>query len=240
MTRQRPALGPSVVCEDVSPPAMDALDLAGDTNLSSTASGFFSHPNVALIGPALLQLISEQQTCIQFKELCALGRLKPTYHDIQYIYTAQIAADYRLLEMPFSEAEGDIAPAQDAVRLALYIFAQPIVNVAKPASAFCRAMARQLQEALELSELFAFWESSNDLLLWVLFIGARISHGQEEWAWLVSHIALIVTVLDIRSRDEMKGVLMGFFYFSNSFDETLEEVWREVDIILQAPKSCLK
>ena len=78
------------------------------------------------------------------------------------------------------------------------------------------------------------WDPSFDLLLWVLFVGAQVSYGQEEWAWLIAHIAMAVRLLGLESQDKLREVLVGFYYLSTLFDETLDKVWRDVDIVLQA------
>lgn len=235
MTGTRPVLEPIIRCEDrISSTTLEAVDCPHNTSVGSMAGRFFAASNALLIGPQLLHLISEQRKCIAFKELCTLGVLNPPYDDIQYIYSLQVANDYELLMIPFNQECGEISPVQEALRLVLYIFAQPIIAVASPKAAFSRSMVRQLQAALECSECSTLWQRNFDLLLWVLFIGAHISYGEKEWDWFLAHIAMITRVLGIRSANEVKGVLSGFYYFPKLFDGTMEIVWKDTSVILQS------
>lgn len=147
MLRLRPFLEPpAMICEDeLSLYACESLNVPEDTIFRKQGSRFFAASNADLIGPALLGIISEQRRCVLFKQLCLARRLIPTYEDIQTIDTTQMATDYQLLHLPFTTNGSNLTPMQDAVRLAVYIFAQAIMTVANQFSAFSRSMSTQLK-----------------------------------------------------------------------------------------------
>lgn len=234
MVRARPALVPALLCEDqVSRPTLDALRPCPFSSLEVMTSRFFEPLNAALLGPEILHLISEQAKCISFKELCVLDQLIPTYEDIQFIYTLQMVVEYRLLSMPFDTVQHPLTSAQESIRLALFVFAQPIISVTESSAAFTRSMARQLKESLERTEMSSLWAPNFDLLLWVLIIGAHIANGQEEYPWLIAHISKLVKILQLQAVDQIEQMLLGFYYFQRSFGPTLANVWNDVQQILQ-------
>ena len=196
-----------------------------DSISGSMTHSFFKPTNAHLLGPELLHPISEQRKYIVFKELCLAGDLIPTYEDCQYFYSAQTLAEYQLLSLPFDNAEHPLTPAQESVRLALFIFARPFIALIKP-SAFTRTMFRKLRASLQRSEISSLWAPNYELLLWVLFIAAHISNSQDEWTWVIVHISELVKLLRLHTVSQIEEILVGFFYPEDCLGRTLIDVWR--------------
>lgn len=101
--------------------------------------------------PALLEVAVKQQMVIDFHYI---WEYEPTSADVQYINGQVMSVEYRLTTL---RADESLTPAQHAVRLALFIFSQPFILVAKPNTAFCRAMTKRMKGWLEESELGSLW-----------------------------------------------------------------------------------
>lgn len=200
------------------------------------ASCFFTASNKRLIGPKLSRVITDQRKFVLFRTLCSRGRLVPSEEEIQAVYAQYMATIYQLLVRPSSKptAEG-LTPEQDSVRLALFLVTQPALSVSQPTSAFSRSIAKQLRSALEHTEMSKLWESSSSLLLWILYMLAHISYGEDQWPWIITHVAMLTKAMDIGSRKQMQEVLSGFYFFPDPSVTTLQKVWSDVQIVLQAP-----
>lgn len=189
---------------------------------------FFRPSVVALLGTDLLQLVDSQRQCTLFTLLHSQGSSDPPLEQIQQAYAQGIALEHQLLSLPFDPGKPSLTPQQDAVRLTLFVFAQPTVLMMKPLCAFARAMAGQIKEALGNTDLLSMWNSNSDLLLWVLFIGAFISRWQDEWGWFVGHIRNAVRASCTQTLEELEELLLGFFYIRENFGYALHSVWRAV------------
>ena len=234
MTRAQPRLVPVLLCKnEVSHRVSNALRTLPSFMAGEMTASFFKPANAFLLGPEMLHLISEQRKYVLFKELCILDHLRPTYEDVQFIYTTQTLVEYQLLSLPFDNIGHPLTPAQESVRLALFVFAQPIITLTKPSSAFTRSMARQLKESLLCTEMPSLWSPNFDLLLWVLFIAAHISDGQEEWTWVVTHISKLVRLLRLQALNQVEEILLGFYYPQDAFGRTLIAIWRDAQQTLE-------
>ena len=211
---------------------MESLNTACPADLGHIASQVFRPANLSILGESLPQIILKQQRFLRFKELCETKQLLPSSEDIQYTYTLQVASDFDLLDLPYTSAK-DLTPIQDAVRLALYIIAQPIVRIATTSSAFSRAMAQQLKKAIDRCDKAELWVANADLLLWVIFVATYVSHGQEEWSSLIAYMAMTVEAFGIETESEMEEMLSGSVYVKKFCGEALGRAWRDVEVILQ-------
>jgi hypothetical protein len=171
-----------------------------------------------------------QQRCLHFKELCREGLLTPTVEDIEYIYTIQITADFELLDLPYRAI---LTPVQEAAALALYVIAQPLARIAPTSSAFYRSMAQQLKSAVERLDMADLLSSKlrAELFLWIVFVALYVSAGQEDWPVLITYMTTTVEALGIETESEMEKTLSGFVYLRKFCGETLERVWRDIDVL---------
>lgn len=179
------------------------------------------------LGPALLHVATKQRTVMHFRCICSRGDYSPTPTDMQYIYGLEMSVEYHLTVL---RADESLTPAQHAVRLALFIFPQPFILVAKPNAAFCRAMTKRMKKWLERSDLVSLWAPKCDLLLWVLFVTAHISIGEAEWPWVLSCLSTLISFLGLQSVGEMEKVLNGFYYHPPFFMVTAEKIWAEHEL----------
>lgn len=204
------------------------------TNLRSTLSlspsSFFRPATADALGSKLLHLISEQRSYIRFMELCVLDLVRPTYEEMRVAYATQFSIEYQLLSLPFEETDKPLTPLQETVRLALYVSAQPIVHVSKPSAAVFRAIAAQLKESVERVDMLALCNNNRELLLWVLFVIAHISKGEEEWIWCVTRISQVVESLGLSTVKQIEDALRGFYHLGESFSATIEEARASIDV----------
>lgn len=226
-------------------PGLKPLDLGGPRRLSAAAQAAMNHvwegPRVVashlftkhaeFLGPALLEVALKQRAVMHFRFLVGRGVYEPSPADMQYIYCQQMSVEYQLTAL---RADRSLSPGQQAVRIALFVYPQPFILVAKPNAAFCRAMTKRIKTWLEQSDLINLWAPNYDLLLWVLFVTAHISFGETKWPWVLSYLSSLVGLLGLQSADEVESVLNGFYYDAKYFRVTVNKIWAEHEWVVGA------
>ena len=224
MTRTAPRIKPPRTCGSQN--HLMQLETNSCTSFAKTTTGFFRTSKADVLCSELLQIICRQRLYIAIRGLGSTGVIELGPSEMQAISKTQMQVDYRLLCLPFEgQNDSTLSPIQNIVRLSLFVFAQPIVNIVKSSSAFNRSMTLQIRASLEQIDLCSLEGTSPDLLTWVLFILGHISRGQPEYGWAASHLARLLRKMQLESIDDLRDVLSEFYYFDNSFEETLKDVW---------------
>ena len=99
------------------------------------------------------------------------------------------------------------------------------------------ALVRNLKASL--TRLLHAKSSRTHLLLWLLSVGGITAHSMPERSWFVGHLSVIVTDLNIRIWEDMRGHLVALtlhdqFCDINSFALWQEVVWK-LDLTTQEP-----
>lgn len=71
------------------------------------------------------------------------------------------------------------------------------------------------------------WAACHDIYLWVMFMGANSSKDHPERPFFVDGFSKVVRLLGLKTCEEARELLLGFFYTDYHFWEALREVWRE-------------
>lgn len=86
-----------------------------------------------------------------------------------------------------------------------------------------------LRAALEVTIPSGLFELCPDLLIWLLFIGAACSQTlPSERAYFVSELATAVRLHDVSSWQEVRSILLGFFYADRVHLPMLRQIWQEI------------
>jgi hypothetical protein len=233
MIRTRPPFRPPTlsICH-VSKSTRDVIDHCPGQMLNRMATGFCTPANRKLLNPAIMKAIASIRTYLQFRGLSCTAAMRSTSQEFEFFYIKQCAVEYDLLSMPFDDGLSPLTPLQNAVRLVLFIFGFATYTRFEPSAAYTQAIVAQLKESLEAVDLETLWTS--DLLLWTFFFGAHISRQTRERPWFIACLVRSTRQLEIRSADEMQGMLLRFFYIGGFSRESLLEIWHEVSSAGQA------
>lgn len=99
-------------------------------------------------------------------------------------------------------------------------------------------MSDMLKVALLETDLLSFWAPHSILLLWVIFAGACVSQSKKERPWFIFHLARGIRLLKLQTLDQLRAMLLPFFYLDRMFKERLTKMWEEANAIAQAPGDC--
>ena len=231
MTRVRPPFAPPVLDElGVSASTGDMLKHCPAQELGLTASGFCTRFTVEALGLRMLELVAQRRKYFLFKALSSRNFVQPTSEEHEYFVLTELLVDYRLLSLPF-ESDTVITPLQECVRLALFTFGHLTKMSFEPGSLWTRALVNQFKESLEQTDLASFWSPLSTLLLWIVFLGAHVSQSLKEHPWFILHLANGVNLLKLQAADEMREVLVRFFYVETCFAQSMQTIWEEASLI---------
>lgn len=71
------------------------------------------------------------------------------------------------------------------------------------------------------------WATCHDIFFWVMFIGAHSSRDQPERSFFVNEFSKAAGHLGLKTCEDARELLLGFFYTDHMFWESLREVWWE-------------
>ena len=237
MARSPPPFPPPIVDRGhVSQRVREKLEDCPDPELKLTACDFCTHPVIKELGLDFLELVANRRSYTLFREMSSGDAAWPTPEELEYFTLTEMFVDYRVLLM-LSEgnpsSENQLTPIQESVCLAFLMFGHISSTTFQPASwwSWMRSMTEQLRNALVRSNLSTFWDRNSKLLLWVLFIGARASHGQLARPWFIAQVTRVIAFLVLKSRAETKALLNRFFYVELYFGKHLDVLWEEVHVV---------
>lgn len=213
------------------PRTLEAIQTCQLPAISKMGTRFFEPPNRRLLCPRMLELIAHQRQYVSFNHLCVLGSLDPTDDDAEAAAYMQMSVEHELLSLPFEDRQLTLLPYRDAIRIALFVFGQPICTVIKPTSAFARSLSGQLMRRLESAGCTLRRPGNRDLSIWLLFILAFISYEQEDCVWAVGILAELVAEHQLQTVEQFELLLCGFFYIDMWFRNTVTKVWEDVQIL---------
>jgi hypothetical protein len=122
-----------------------------------------------------------------------------------------------------------LTPPQESVRLSLFIFYYLTLLRFEPA-----VISNMLKLSLQKINLPSFWaphQRHHSLLLWVMFVGARVSQSKKERPWFIFYVARGMRFLALQSIDQLRDVLSRYFYLDRLFGESLTKIWKEVNLV---------
>jgi hypothetical protein len=138
--------------------------------------------------------------------------------------------DHRLLAYPYVNTQSP-RPKQEACRLAFIVYSNAHYNVIQPSSKIARCLVQDLQAALKATDLSSLWGNACAVLVWVLFLGAHMSFGQQERPWFVTILARAVRKCSLYRWLDVRECLLFYYYSSRVFEVSFCAVWTEVEIL---------
>lgn len=202
--------------------------------ISKMGTCFFDESKKRLLTPQLLNLITQQCQYISFNSLCAMGGLDPADQDSDAAASLQMMVEYELLSLPFEGSRLRRLPYSDAIRLALFVFGQPICTIINPTSSFARSVSAQLRRKLETASCTLRRKANRDLSIWLLFITAYVSYGQQDCVWAIGILSELVSEEQIETVEQFEELLCGFYCIDMWFRGTVKKVWDDVKIVHSA------
>ncbi|PYH49056.1 uncharacterized protein BP01DRAFT_119931 [Aspergillus saccharolyticus JOP 1030-1] len=139
---------------------------------------------------------------------------------------------------PTGEVKGD-ASIEGCVRLACLLFHNNVLWNFYPAVApvFPKPIIN-LRLALEATMKAGYFELCRDVLIWILFIGATSSGLLPDRAFFVNELVVVVRQEGIQTWQELRALLLGFFYVDRCYLGPLRELWDELQTVPVLSPEC--
>jgi hypothetical protein len=226
---------------------------ASHPHLADLGQAFFDPSVETAIGPELLQLLRNMRGIMLWREHYRETRGNPSAAEMTYFHNLSWHTRFSVLNLPFTKAVCTLHDCSNAIeepcRIALLIFWSASDQAYPPASLLYRNLASRLgmtfKEILAVNKLHGslclwelFDEHSHDILLWILLLGAFITHGMaletggdDSQIFFVSSIAQYQRMSSKKSKrsdwKDVEGVLEGFLYSARVFASVMEQRWVE-------------
>ncbi|KAL5338403.1 hypothetical protein BJX70DRAFT_203393 [Aspergillus crustosus] len=136
------------------------------------------------------------------------------------------------------EVKGD-ATIEGCVRLACLLFHNSAIWDFYPqiAPVFPKPIIA-LQIALESTIRAGCYHLCRDLLIWLLFVGACSTRIPSQRDFFVNELASAIRLQGVRSWQELRAILFGYFYVDRCYLDPLRALWDELHT-MPAPQNCI-
>jgi hypothetical protein len=214
------------------------LESVSGTGLGLMANGLLQAPLASFFDFQMLSIIKDMREATVFHEAYKdTKNASPIIQENEYFQMKCVWAIYRLLT--FSSQAGPkniVTSIQEPCRVALLIFTCTNKNLYPPTSTLAKALTAQLKHSLYTAgmEILTLWVAAQDALIWILCLGAHISKGLEQRHWFVSWLAQTMSLREIYGWDNLKILLLKFFYLDSAYLRSLTEVWDEAHLVMNA------
>lgn len=121
-------------------------------------------------------------------------------------------------------------PLEDAICVSLLIFAVRVTEAVQNrghAHVLHRAASKRLEKALSATSRYE-WTHCQDLLLWILTVGAISAEGSPEHGWFVYQASLACQEFGIHSSDDLLYRLHLCGWVSYKLDDAVHGLWAQV------------
>ena len=139
------------------------------------------------------------------------------------------AIQHILVSMPHPAdlvAKSDMYYRNDCWRLGALLYFNMSIRQS-PSPNLLKSMTSRLLESFQESDMSSIWAPFPDVLLWILFMASCAAWDKSEKDWFVLELRDVVSVLGLKSVDEMESLLESFLYRSIISREPLRHLWME-------------
>lgn len=223
LTRRSPALLPQL--RRGNNKSLLELDLPTYT-VTIVAPQFDDVLITRVLGPELASVIAQHRKALMFSTLAANeddNSDSASEDSTAIILETRLNCWHTLLLLL---CEPDISPWQEATATALYAMDQPIASNLGSSSACFQMLGRRILDALDKVEIYQEHASLHRLRLWLLVVAAHLlTTGRQCADIVVNRFAQFCSLLCLRTVEDLKMLLQGFFDHIPGFDRTIAMLW---------------
>lgn len=123
--------------------------------------------------------------------------------------------------------ENCINPLEDALCVALLIFTVRVTEALGSRGHPHYAASKRLEKALSATSRYE-WTYCQDLLLWILAIGAINAEGSHEFDWFVYQVSVACEEFGVQSAEDLLRRLHLCGWVSFKLDDAVHGLWRKI------------
>ena len=216
----------ATICEKLtSPHSNHLISLAG-----------FAQPDcVMALGDYLIKALVAFRTVLLFNQLCSTEIISPTVADGDSIANLKQRLMHHLTTIPQLPQRQPLSLIQDSTRLTMLICLMMTYTSFSPQSYYTQMLAHRLQLAsARMLQTGKVTHSILRLSVWILCIGALISHELTERSWFIVNLAQIGARLNLKTPENLRGLMDSFFNPHFEFLERVEDIWEETEMAASA------
>ena len=205
------------------------------SGLQITLAGFAEPDCVSALGGYLIKSLVAFRTVLLFNHLCSTKIISPMVADCDSIANLKERLMRHLMTIPRSTKLQPLSAIQEAARLTMIICLMMTYLSFSPQAYYTQMLAHRLQlGSAEMLRVVKATPSVLRLSLWILCIGALISHELTERSWFIVQLAKVCAYLNVKSREGLKEVMNSFFNPHFTFLENVDDIWEEMEMAASA------
>ncbi|KAH0848923.1 hypothetical protein FOPE_03018 [Fonsecaea pedrosoi] len=232
LTRSLPAAPPTSTLSALPASLVEEIRQNVSEDVKKMGMGLLTPEIDTIMDWRISQAFRDMKDVVQYREYYHEKQLVPVPEENEYINAKSYHFRYAALSAPFEPRE-PASDKEEACRLAMLIFWFSNFQISRPEFALNRALTAQLKAALQASDLKGLWGPHYELFVWVLLLGAYISAGQRERPWFVLNLARVSRVLHLQSWEDVRQVLLKFFYLDRIYAEGMRQSWEEAALLAE-------
>ncbi|KAL4885838.1 fungal-specific transcription factor domain-containing protein [Aspergillus karnatakaensis] len=213
-------------------------------DLESTASSLVNLVQIpGIFGDVMSKVIYDLAELVWYAEWIKGGPQEQEFDEETECYynTEVLHVEYALHSDRYTssgEVKGD-ATIEGCVRLACLLFHNSAIWDFYPqiAPVFPKPIIA-LQLALESTIRAGCYHLCRDLLIWLLFVGACSTRIPSQRNFFVNELASAIRLQGVRSWQELRAILFGYFYVDRCYIGPLRALWDELQT-MPAPQNCI-
>ncbi|KAL4871420.1 hypothetical protein BDV12DRAFT_28550 [Aspergillus spectabilis] len=213
-------------------------------DLESTASSLVNLIRIpGIFGDVMSKVIYDLVELVWYAEWIKGGPQEQEFDEETECYynTEVLHVEYALHSDRYTssgEVKGD-ATIEGCVRLACLLFHNSAIWDFYPqiAPVFPKPIIA-LQIALESTIRAGCYHLCRDLLIWLLFVGACSTRIPSQRTFFVNELASAIRLQGVRSWQELRAILFGYFYVDRCYLDPLRALWDELHT-MPAPQNCI-
>ncbi|KAL4941405.1 hypothetical protein BDV06DRAFT_181174 [Aspergillus oleicola] len=202
--------------------------------LESTASGLVSLIQIpGVFSDTMSKIIYDLTELVWYADWIKNGPQEQEFDEETECYynTEVLYVEYALHSDRYTssgEVKGD-ATIEGCVRLACLLFHNSAIWDFYPqiAPVFPKPIIA-LQLALESTIRAGCYHLCRDLLIWLLFVGACSTHIPSQRSFFVNELASTIRLQGVRSWQQLRAILFGYFYVDRCYLAPLRALWDEL------------
>lgn len=233
ITRSLPAAPPTSTLASLPASLAEEIRQNVSDDVKKMGTGILTPDVDTLLDWRISQAFRDMRDVVQYREYYHETQKEPVQEENEYINAKSYQFRYAALAAPF-EPRAPASDKEESCRLAMLIFWFSNFQITAPDSALNRTLTTQLKTALQASDLKSLWGPYYKLLTWVLMLGAFISAGQRERPWFVMSLAKVSKVLKLQEWEEVRQVLLKFFYLDRIHAKGMQDVWEEAALLAES------
>jgi hypothetical protein len=164
---------------------------------------------------------------LHMREPSRIGRLQREYFEDTFA-----ATQHGQVAFPYPDDTKIVKTTsyyrQHCWRTASIVYVNTALRTMYPGTKYMKELTTEIITSLHNSDQASMWYTHPEILVWILFVGACGAYDPIGRGWFLIELRHGMTLLDIKSADELEDLLKSLLYTECMQRPYLNKIWREL------------